>query len=275
MLADRVLDHLQVFLGIALAQVIGLVNAERRRDVTAQRVVRRGLVGDDVGLEAATQELHVDLRGVAHHADRCRGLRLTGGFGPGDRLIEACRRLVEIARLQPALDPRRIHLDAEGDALVHGHCQRLRAAHPAETTGEDDSAAQAAVELLGGQRAEGFIGSLQDALAADVDPAAGGHLSVHDQAEPLELPEVFPGRPARHEQAVRDQHPGGVLMGTKDAHRFPRLHQQRLIVIEPAQRRDDRVEGWPVACRLAGAAVDDEVLRPLGDLRVEVVAEHP
>src|SRR5260370_42593881 len=31
----------------------------------------------------------------------------------------------------------------------------------------------------------------------------------------------------------------------------------------------------PVPCRFAGAAVDDEVLRPLGNLGVEVVAEHP
>src|SRR6202022_5017208 len=35
------------------------------------------------------------------------------------------------------------------------------------------------------------------------------------------------------------------------------------------------MEGWPVAGRLAGAAVDDEVFRALGDLRVEIVAEHP
>src|SRR5205807_9448624 len=100
---------------------------------------------DDVGLEGATQQLYVDLGGVADHGDRCRRLRLAGGFGPGDRLIELCRRLVEVACFQPALDPRRIHLDAESDALVHGHCQRLRAAHTTVSTGEDDSDAQADV----------------------------------------------------------------------------------------------------------------------------------
>ena len=40
------------------------------------------------------------------------------------------------------------------------------------------------------------------------------------------------------------------------------------------QGGDDGVEGLPVAGRLAGAAVDHEVLGALGDLGVEVVHEH-
>src|SRR5205823_6071065 len=86
--------------------------------------------------------------------------------------------------------------------------------------------------------------------------------------------EVFPGCPARHQQAVGDQHTRGVFVGDEDAHRFSRLHQQRLIALQPSQRRDDRMERWPVAGRFAGAAIDDQVFRTLGDLRVEVVAEH-
>ena len=41
------------------------------------------------------------------------------------------------------------------------------------------------------------------------------------------------------------------------------------------QRRDDGVEALPVARRLADAAVDDELLRPLRDLGIEVVHQHP
>src|SRR6266516_6148939 len=273
-LADRVLDHLEVFLRIAVAQVGGLVDGERRRDIAAQRIVGRRLVGDDVGLQAAAQEFRVDLRGIADHADRRRRLRLAGLFRPFDRLVEAGGRLVEVAGLEPALDPGRVDLDAERDTFVHRHGQRLRAAHAAEPAGEDDPAAQRAVESLGGQRAEGLVGSLENPLAADVDPAAGGHLAVHDQAEPLELPEVFPRGPARHQEAVGDQYARGVLVGGEDAHWFPGLHQQRLVVLQPSQRRDDGVEGRPVAGGLARAAVDDQVFRALGDLRVEVVAEH-
>ena len=42
-----------------------------------------------------------------------------------------------------------------------------------------------------------------------------------------------------------------------------------------AQRAHDRVERLPRARGAAGAAVDDEVLGPLGDVRVEVVHQHP
>ena len=41
------------------------------------------------------------------------------------------------------------------------------------------------------------------------------------------------------------------------------------------QRRDDRVEALPVARGAADAAVDDELLRILGDLGIEVVLDHP
>ena len=41
------------------------------------------------------------------------------------------------------------------------------------------------------------------------------------------------------------------------------------------QLADDRIEGGPIARRLAGPAVDHEVVGILGDLRVEVVHQHP
>ena len=42
-----------------------------------------------------------------------------------------------------------------------------------------------------------------------------------------------------------------------------------------AQLADDRVEGRPRPRRAAGPAVDDEMVGILGDLRIEVVHEHP
>ena len=45
--------------------------------------------------------------------------------------------------------------------------------------------------------------------------------------------------------------------------------------LELAQRRDDRVEALPVARGAADAAVDDELLRILGDLGIEIVLDHP
>ncbi len=63
-------------------------------------------------------------------------------------------------------------------------------------------------------------------------------------------------------------------MRAEHADRLARLHQQRLVVGERLEGADDRVVRLPAAGRLAGAAIDDEVLRTLGHLGVEVVHQH-
>ena len=68
---------------------------------------------------------------------------------------------------------------------------------------------------------------------------------------------------------------GASRMGAEDAHRLARLDEQRLVVAEPQERPHDRTQGVVRPGRPAGAAVDHERLRVLGDLRVEVVEEHP
>src|SRR5205823_339433 len=50
--------------------------------------------------------------------------------------------------------------------------------------------------------------------------------------------------------------------------------EQRLVVLEHAERRDDRVERLPRARRTRAAPVDDELFRTLGDVGVEVVHQH-
>ena len=121
---------------------------------------------------------------------------------------------------------------------------------------------------------EGLVGALHDALRADIDPRARGHLAVHHQALAIELVEMVPGRPVRHEIRVGDQHPRRVGMGAEDADRLARLDEQRLVRLEPAKRRDDAVEGLPVARGAPDAAIDDELARPLGDVGIEIVHQH-
>jgi hypothetical protein len=64
-------------------------------------------------------------------------------------------------------------------------------------------------------------------------------------------------------------------VGAEDADRLARLHEQGLVVLERRQQCARWRRSSPVARRLAGAAVDDEVVGALGDLGVEVVHEHP
>ena len=117
-------------------------------------------------------------------------------------------------------------------------------------------------------------GPLNDALRTDVDPRAGGHLPVHDQAQLLQLVELLPVRPVAHQIGVADQHPRRVLVGLEDAHRLARLHQQRLVVFQRLQRVDDGVVALPIARGASGAAVNHEVLRTLGHVGIEIVHEH-
>jgi hypothetical protein len=64
-------------------------------------------------------------------------------------------------------------------------------------------------------------------------------------------------------------------MCAEDADGLAALHQQRLVDVELEELTDDRAERLRIPRRLARASVDDELLRPLGDLRVEVVEKHP
>ena len=85
-----------------------------------------------------------------------------------------------------------------------------------------DGAGQRAAEALVRDRGEGLEGALQDALRADVDPRAGGHLAVHRQPEVLEPAELLPVGPVADQVGVGDQHPRRPLVGAHDADRLAR-----------------------------------------------------
>ena len=56
---------------------------------------------------------------------------------------------------------------------------------------------------------------------------------------------------------------------------FARLDEQRLVVTERAELTKDDIEALPVPCGLPRTSIHDEILRTLGDVGIEVVAEHP
>ena len=132
-----------------------------------------------------------------------------------------------------------------------------------------------AVAVLASCFRERLVRALDDSLRADVDPRARRHLAEHHQPLAVELVEVLPRRPFRHEVRVRDQHARRVHVRAEYAHRLARLDQQRLVVVQVAQRGDDRVEALPIACGAADAAVDDECLRILANFGIEIVHQHP
>ena len=182
---------------------------------------------------------------------------------------------VEVAGLQAALDSARVAFDGEHRGAGHGGGQGLRAAHAAQSAGEDPAAGQIAAEVFLARLDEGLVGALDDALRADVDPGAGGHLAVHHQSAAVEFVKMFPVGPMRDDVRVGDQHAGRVRVGFEHADRLARLHQQRFVVLQAAEGLDDFVEALPIAGGPAHAAVDDQFGGPLGDFRVEIVHYHP
>ena len=185
------------------------------------------------------------------------------------------REPVDVADVEPAPRPRLVDLDREADAAVHRHRERLGAAHPAEARRQHEPSGQRPAEVLAGQLGERLVRALEDPLGPDVDPGPGGHLAVHHQALALELAEDLPGRPVADEVRVRDQDPRRPLVGPEDRDGLAGLDEQRLVVGEGPELADDRVERVPAPRRAAGPAVDDERVGVLGDLRVEVVHQHP
>jgi len=177
--------------------------------------------------------------------------------------------------VEPALQPAGVHVHDEDRAAIEGDGERLRSAHPAAASGEGQGAGERAAEPFARDRAERLVRPLQDALRADVDPGAGGHLAVHREAEGLQSPELGPCRPVADEVGVGDEHPRRPLVRAEHADGLAGLHQQRLVGLQIAERRDDRVVGLPATGRASRPSVDDEVVGPLGDLGVEVVHEHP
>ena len=60
---------------------------------------------------------------------------------------------------------------------------------------------------------------------------------------------------------------GGIGRAARDWNAFDKI-------VETLQGFDDPVEAVPVARRPADAAIDDQFLRPLGDVRMQVVHQH-
>ena len=115
---------------------------------------------------------------------------------------------------------------------------------------------------LAPRRDERLVGALQDPLRADVDPRAGRHLAVHHQAlaprargSAPTSPTCRRGSSSRSARAARRRACGTRRPACPTARAASRRRSSAL------QLAHDHVERLPDARRLAGAAVDDEVLR--------------
>ena len=150
-----------------------------RREVAVERIVGGGLVGDHVGPDPAPHQLRVHLGRIPEQPHRYGTPVAAGRIDARQGLVEVVAALIQVARLQSPPDPPRVALDREQRRARHGGGEGLRAAHAPEPRGEDPAPREAAAIMPARHRDEGLVGALDDPLAADVDPGAGGHLPVH------------------------------------------------------------------------------------------------
>ena len=239
--------------------------------------MRRGLVGDEVEALAGGRPGGFDLGGVADQGDaRAGSPSRRRGARPCERLGRVGGQPVDVADIEPAPGARLVDLDDDADAVVHRHRQRLGAAHPAEPGRERDRPAQGAAEMLAGRLGERLVGALQDALRPDVDPRArrsSGRTSSGPSRSSSRKTSQVAHLPTRFELAMRTRGAHGCVRTTPTG-----LPDWMSSVSSPSSRRSSRTMASNASQRTGGStgpAVDDEVVGVLGDLRIEVVHEHP
>ena len=177
--------------------------------------------------------------------------------------------------MQAFLDPRPIDFDAEKKRAIHRRGQRLCPTHAAESASDDKFSFERSAEMFPAGFREGFKCSLHDSLAADVNPRTGGHLAVHGESQSLQPIELSVVRPVAHEIGIRDQDAGRFIVSPKNADGFAGLDEQCFVVLEFTKRSHDRVERFPTPRRPAGSTVNDQLVRILRHVRIEIVHQHP
>ena len=122
------------------------------------------------------------------------------------------------------------------DAHSAGDLSRfgLGAAHAAQARGDEQLAGQVAfgrdAQELAARIEDGVERAVDDALGADVHPAAGGHLAIVGNAHLLgDLPIVDVVEHAHH-QGVGQNNAGRLFFGGEQAHRVAGFNDQRLVV---------------------------------------------
>jgi hypothetical protein len=244
--------------------------------------VRAGLVGDNVDGQfagfVAAQDLGEHLGRVAHVAHGPAAALFLGLQDLGDGGVEIGFHFVQVALAGAAAQAGLVDVDDQAGALIQGDGERLGAAHAAAAAGQGQGAGKGAVLVAGqlpGDRGEGFERALQDALGADVDPGPGGHLAVHHQAFGFEPAELGPGGPVAHQVGVGQQHARGPFVGAEHTHGLAGLDQEGLVLFHGFQGAGDGIERSPGPDGAAGAAVDHQIVRTLGNLGIQVVHQHP
>ena len=131
-----------------------------------------------------------------------------------------------------------VDLDREADAVVHRHGQRLGAAHPAETGGQDDAARAATRRSAGGparRTSRTCPGGCPGSRCRSRSRPSSGRTSSGPARSSSRKTSQVAHLPTRFEFAIRTRGAHSWVRKTRD--RLARLDEQRLVVGERAAAR--------------------------------------
>ena len=137
----------------------------------------------------------------------------------------------------------------------------MRAAHAAQASGQNETPMQIIVEMAFGDARKDFVGSLDDALRADILPVARGEAAPADEIPLFQGVEIFRRRPLPDHVAIGHDDQRRLHMGAQHSDRFAGLDDEGLILVHRFEHAHDRIVRGPVARGTSQRGIDDEVRR--------------
>src|SRR5678815_3805830 len=115
-----------------------------------------GLVSDCIDFHTATNEFRKHFSAVANESDRNCSALFACVFTNLKCLFQIQRHAIAVACANPALNSRRIDVDAKECRTVQRRCQGLSATHPTHPAGDHEPAAKVATKMAISHSGEGF-----------------------------------------------------------------------------------------------------------------------
>ena len=237
-----------------------------------------GLVAHQIHMDLLPLQIFQQIHDIAVVGDGAGGLFRQMRLRQRQRLRQGSGSGADPALREAGVDAAVVHLGDQRHRAGDLRGLALRAAHAAQTGGNEQAPRKIALpgdaqfEPPGvEQRVEGAV---DDALGADIHPAAGGHLPVIGHAQRRRPVEVLLVVKGAHHQAVGQDDPGRSFVGAEQTQRMAGKDGQRLLPGQLLQIGHNEPVLHPVLADLAGLAVGHQLIGIEGHIKIQIVVDH-
>ena len=276
---QRLVDEDTEAVGILVEHFGALLEREALRAVAAViRHVAGGLVAHQVDMDVVVVQVLEQVDNVAAIGDSAGLAFLLVVESDLGGLFERVGAVADPALGVTGLDTGIVDLGDDGGSAGDLSSLALSAAHAAKTGGDEQTAGEVLIvgdaELQTAGVEQRVERAVDDALGADVHPAAGGHLTVVGNAERSSAVEVLLVIEGTDHQAVGDDDARSHLVGVEQTQRMTGHDDEGLLIGQLLEVLLDQTVLHPVLADLAGLTVGDELIGIESDIEVEVVVDH-